>query len=258
MKRILLTAIVLLSTVPLVAAEQEKEKEKELGVTFDLQYHSKWLSKGAEAYGQQGALFKTLGLDFYGTGFGVEVIHRNAIGSGYVDKERFDFKPYYKNQMFEGMPYAMNYNLSFEYEYYPGLSRHKANTTYEWIFSFSWPNILPKGFVPSYIAHYEYPAFSGDRYNYVTGWVHRFKLDYNLDVPQLPKPLCLSSEVAYTDGLGGASHDWSYATFGLGTGFDITKNLTFTPGVYHQISMDDSVSKRHNITYCILGMKYKF
>lgn len=85
MKRILLTARVLLSTVPLVAAGQEKEQGKELGVTFDLQYHSKWLSKGAEAYGQQGALFKTLGLDFYGTGFGVEVIHRNAIGSVYVD-----------------------------------------------------------------------------------------------------------------------------------------------------------------------------
>jgi hypothetical protein len=257
MKRILLTAIVL-STVSLVAAGQEKEQEKKLGVTFDLQYHSKWLSKGAEAYGQQGALFKTLSLDFYGTGFGVEVIHRNAIGSGYVDNERFDFKPYYKNKMFDGMPYAMNYNLSFEYEYYPGLSRLKSNTTYEWIFSFSWPKILPKGFIPSYIAHYEYPAFSGSRYSYITGWVHRFKLDYNLDVSQLPKPLCLSSEVAYTDGLGGASHDWSYATFGLGTKFDITKNLTFAPGVYQQVTMDKSVAKRKDITYCILSMKYKF
>jgi hypothetical protein len=152
----------------------------------------------------------------------------------------------------------MNYNLGFEYEYYPGLGRLKSNTTYEWIFAFSWPNILPKGFVPGYIAHYEYPAFSSGRYNYITGWVHRFKLDYNMDMPQLPKPLCLSSEVAYTDGLGGASHDWSYATFGLKTGFDITENLVFTPGIYYQITMDKSVCKRKDVTYCILSMKYKF
>ncbi len=254
MKRILLVTIVLLSTAPLYAAEQEKK----LGVTFDLQYHSKWLSKGAEAYGQQGALFKILDLDFYGSGFGVKVIHRNATASGYVDKERFDFRPYYKNQLFEGKPYATNYNISVGYEYYPGLSRRKANTTYEWIFAFSWPNIFPNGIVPSYTAHYEYPALSGGRYNYITGWVHRFGLGYNINVTELPNPLNLSTEIAYTDGLGGASHDWSYINFGLKTGFDITENLTFTPGLYHQISMDDSVSKRHNITYCILSMKYTF
>jgi hypothetical protein len=244
--------------VPLVAAEQENEQKKELGVTLDLQYHSRWLSKGALGYGQQGALFETMDLDFYGSGFGVKTTHRSAVGSGYVDKERFDFRPYYKNRLFGDMPYAMNYDISVGYEYYPGLSRRKSNTTYEWVFAFSWPNILPKGFVPSYIAHYEYPALSGGRYNHITGWVHRFKLDYYMDVAPLPKPLCLSSEVAYTDGLGGASHDWSYATFGLATKFAITKNLTFSPGVYHQISMDDSVCNRKDVTYCILGMKYKF
>lgn len=241
-----------------LAVAAETEQEKKLGVTFDLQYHSKWLSKGAEAYGQHGALFEILDLDFYGTGFGVNTTHRGAIGGGYVDNERFDFRPYYKNRLFEGQSYVTNYNLSVGYEYYPGLSRRKSNTTYEWIFAFSWPDILPKGFVPGYIAHYEYPAVSGGRFNHITGWVHRFKLDYYMDMPQLPKPLCLSSEVAYTDGLGGASHDWSYATFGLGTKFDITKNLTFAPGVYQQISMDKSVSKRKDITYCILSMKYKF
>lgn len=255
MKRILLTAIVFFSTVSLVAAE---EQEKNLGLTYEQQYHSKWLSKGVEAYGQQGAFFEILDLDLYESGFGVQVIHRHAIGGGYVDKERFDYKPYYKGQAFKDTPYAMNYNLSVEYEHYPGLSRHRANTTFEWIYAFSWPNILPKGFVPSYIAHYEYPAFSGDRNRYVTGWVHRFKLDYSMDVPQLPKPLTLSSEVAYTDGLGGASHDWSYATFGLRTAFDIAHNLTLTPAIYQQITMDKSISKRKDIMYCIVSMKYKF
>ncbi len=252
-KGILLIAVMWLSSAAIARAEED-----ELGVTLDVTYMSKYLSKGAEGYGQQGALFKTIDLDLYGTGFGVKVTHRNATGGGYVDKQRFDFRPYYKSQLFKNEPYATNYNISCGYEYYPGLARNKANTTYEWIFAFAWPNIMPKRFTPSYIAHYEYPAGSNYKYHNITGWVHRFGLSYDLDVPELPQALRLSSEVAYTDGLGGAAHDWSYATFGLSTGFKISDSLSFVPGIYHQISMDDSVCKRDDVTYCILSMKHEF
>jgi hypothetical protein len=251
-KGISVIIILVLSTVSLAETSENK-----LGVTFDLTYMSKYMTKGKEGYGQQGALFKTVDVDLYGSGFGFKVTHRNATSSGYVDKQRFDFSPYYRGQLFEEKPYATNYNISFAYEYYPGLTKNKANTTYEWVFAFSWPNILPNGLVPSYIAHYEYPAGSNYKYSYITGWVHRFKLDYDLNVPELPQPLRLSSEVAYTDGLGGAAHDWSYATFGISTKLKITDKLTFVPGLYQQISMDNSVSRRKDITYCILSMKYK-
>jgi len=251
-KRILFVAVVLLSAGSLAPAEKGKLK-----VALDMTYMSKYMSKGAEAYGQQGALFKTIDLDLYGTGFGVKVKHRNATASGYVDKQRFDYRPYYRNRVFQGMSYATNYNISLGYEHYPGLARNKANTTFEWIFAFSWPNIMPKGFVPSYIAYYEYPAGSNYEHHNITGWVHRFGLGYDLNLPEIPKPIHLSSEVAYTDGLGGAAHDWSYATFGISTGFKVTDNLSFVPGIYHQISMDDSVATR-DVTYCILSMKYKF
>ena len=90
-----------------------------------------------------------------------------------------------------------------------------------------------------------------------TGWVHRFGIEADLDLAQLPKPLTLSSEVAYTDGLRAADHDWSYATFGISTKFKITDNLTFIPELNHQISMDDSVCER-DVTYCKLGLKWKF
>ena len=97
-------------------------EEGQLGVTFDLTYVSKWLSKGAYGYGVQGALFKTIDLDFYNTGYGVKVTHRNATASGYVDKQRFDYRPYYKSVLFEGESYATNYNISAGYEHYPGLA----------------------------------------------------------------------------------------------------------------------------------------
>jgi len=249
----------LIASVCLFMAGPAPAEPGELGVSLDLSYWTKWLTKGAEGYGQQGALFKTIDVDLYGTGFGVKVTHRNATASGYVDKQRIDYRPYYKNQAFADTPYAMNYNLSIEYESYTGLSPDKANTTYEWINVFSWPNLFPKGPVPRYIMHYEYPAEGGNAASRAsTGWVHRFGFDYDLNSPVEGMPLRLSSEVAYTDGLGRASHDWSYANVGLSTKLAITENLCFVPALYYQISMDDSVCSKKDVTYAILSMKYKF
>jgi len=258
-KGILLFSVLLLSTADLLRAEEGK-----LGITLDLTYMSKWLSKGSEAYGQQGALFETIDIDWYGTGFGTYITHRSATSSGYVDKERFDYGVYYKGRLFEDKPYLTTYKLRWAYEHYPGLARNKANTTNEWNFAFSWPNILPGGLVPGYVAYYEYPAGSGYNHRDVTGWVHLFGLSCNLTVPGfLPETaeqvLHLSADVSYRDGLGGRTkdHDWSHATFGLSTKFEINNNLSFVPGIYHQISMDDSVCKR-DVTYCKLSMKYEF
>jgi hypothetical protein len=252
-KTLLLTVVIGLMTLNRARAE-----EGNLGVSFDLTYTSKWLSKGVEGYGQKGGLFKTLDVDWYGTGFGVKVTHRNATSSGYADKQRFDYRPYYKSTLFEDTTWATNYNLSVGYEYYPGLARHKANTTYEWIFAFSWPNLLSNGLVPSYIGHYEYPAESGEAFNHITGWVHRFGLFYDFRVKDIPNALRLSSEIAYTDGLGGASHDWSYAVFGLSTVLKLGENASFVPGIYQQVSMDDSVNKRKDVTYTMLSFRYAF
>ena len=253
-KRVLLTIVILLIAANFARAENEKK----LGVTLDLTYTSKWLSKGVEAYGAKGGFFKTIDVDLYGSGFGVKVTHRNATSSGYVDKQRFDFRPYYKGKFFEGQSYATNYNLGVGYEYYTGLDRRNAGTTFEWIFGFSWPNILPKGLTPSYIAHYEYPAGSGYINRKVTGWVHRFLLGYDMNISELPNPLRLTTEVGYYDGLGNQVHDWGYFTAGLSTKFNVTDNLAFVPGLYHQITMDNSISKHKDITYTMLSTKYKF
>jgi len=251
-RKILIITVASLSLVGLAKAEEEK-----LGVTFDLTYKSKWMTRGKEGYGQQGAFFETIDLDLWGSGFGTAVTHQSATASGYVDKQRFNYKLYYGNSLFDGEPYKTNYKLNWTYKNYYGRARNIGNTQ-EWKFVFSWPELLSKGLEPYYISHYEYPAGSNyDKAPHWAGWVHRIGLKVNLDVAELPKPLSLSSEVAYTDGFRAADHDWSYATFGLSTKFQPSDNLSFAPGLYHQISMDDSVCKR-DVTYCILSMKYKF
>ena len=252
-KGFLLAAVTVLCIADPTGAEENK-----LAVTFDLTYMSKYMSKGVEAYGQQPALFKTVDIDFWQTGFGIKVAHRNCTSSGYVNKARFDYRPYYKSELFQGKPYATKYDISIAYEHYPGLSRHKAKTTYEWIFAFSWPNLFPKGITPGYKAIYEYPASSGETYPHVTGWTHHFILSYDIKVKELQNPLHLSAELAYIDGLVRDVHDWGYFTVGLSNKFKISDNLSFTPGIYHQTSLDDQVSKRKDVTYGKLSLKYKF
>jgi len=273
MRKGILLSVLFMSVFGMAVAQAAEEKapvaplqeESKLGVSLDLTYVSKWLSKGIEGYGSQGGLFATLDLDFYGTGFGVKVTHRNATGSGYVDKQRFDYRPYYKGTLFEGEYFETDFNFSVGYESYYGLTRNKANTTYEYILSTAWPQLLGHNLVPRYIAHYESAASSNiiSPYNHIAGWVHRFILDYNIEIAELPKPLKFSSEIAYYDGLAGQDKDsdWMYTTFGLSTSFKINDNLTCAPGVYHQITMDDSLMASHNkkdITYGMISVKYTF
>ena len=256
----IILTLVLLSFACVTAAETDAalEAEKQLGVTFDLTYMSKWLSKGAEAYGSRGGLFETVDVDFYGSGFGVKVTHRSATASGYVNSSRFDYRPYYKNKLFTDSKYVMNYDISVGYEHYYKISPANANTTWEWIFAFSWPKLIGYGFTPKYIAHYEYPAKSNRNFRNRAGWAHRFIMGYDMKINQLPKPLNLSAELTYNDGLGGVPSDWSYFTLGMGTAFSITENLSFHPGLYHQVTLDRSICKHKDVTYCRLSMRYKF
>ncbi len=246
--------VTLLGTASITQAE-----DKKLGVTFDLTYMSRWMTKGAEGYSEDGAMFETIDLDLWGTGAGVAVSHQAATGSGWVDKQRFNYKVYYGSTLFDGEVYKTKYKLNWIYENWYGRARSKGNLQ-EWIFAFSWPDILPvEELAPYYITHYLHPAGSNYDNRNISGWVHRFGLGYDLAVAELPKPLHLSGEIAYRDGYGGPTkdRDWSHATLGISTKFKITDNLSFVPGLYHQISMDDSVCER-DVTYCKLSLKYKF
>jgi hypothetical protein len=252
--KILLMTIVVLSFV--VPAQAE---EKKLGVSLDLTYVSKWMSRGREVWSEDGGFFETINLDLWGTGFGTSVMHRSSTDSGWVNKQRFDYGVYYKNSIFDDAPYKTNYMAKWIFKHYYDQPRHEKNTQ-AWVFKLSWPDILPiENLNPYYTAYYDYPA--GSNYNFTrhwAGWVHLFGLGYNLDVAELPSPLRLTAEFAYTDGLRAADHDWSYATLGISTKFKLTDSMALVPGLYHQKTMDESVGQRKDITYCKVSLKYKF
>ena len=261
-KQIVLYLVVLLGLVSAGYAEENKK----LVVTFDLTYMSKYMSKGSSPYGSHGAFFETFNIDLWGTGFGVSVGHQAAIGSGdfngkgLADKRRLNYGVYYGTSFFKDEVYETKFRFDWIYKDYYDRARTIGNSQ-ELIFDFSWPNILPiKNLSPYYIAHYECPAGSGYANKSISGTVHRFGLAYDWALPKLPNPLRLSAETAYTDGYGGKTvdHDWSYSTFGISTKFNLTDNLSLVPGLYQQITMDNSVNSKDSITYCKISMKYKF
>jgi len=251
----ILLIVVLLSGTLCVA----KDEEKKLSITLDLTYRSKWITKGSEGYGSDPALYKTIDIDLWDTGFGLGVTHQEATNSGWVDKERLNYDLYYKNSLLDDTAYQTKYKIRWRYKNYPNRPRDSKNSQ-EWQGKFSFPKILPvKNLFPYYTVYYEYPVGSDYDNHDKTGWLHIFGLGYDLNIPELSNPLRLTADISYRDGLGGGTkdHDWSHATLSISTKFKLADNLSFVPAVYHQISMDDSTCEENSITYCHLSLKYK-
>lgn len=244
-----------------IAAPVNAEENK-IGVTFDFTYLSRWLTKGVSTYGQQGGFFETMTLDFWDSGFGAYFIHRQPL-RGYSNRERLDYGVFYKGTAFKDTPYLTNYRFSWQYEHYPNIARNRF-TTNEWQFAFSWPEIFGSGLIPKYILYYEYPAGSEYLNREVAGFLHVFGLNYDLKTPAIlsdmpEQVLTLGADITFRNGLGSkvADEDWTHSTLSVKTNFKIADNLILTPGIYYQISMDDSVNP-DDMFYTVINLRYKF
>jgi len=277
-KGILLIAVILLSTAGFVRAEEEK-----LSGTIDVTYFSKHIWRGFDYYADDHSAFQTgINIDLYGTGFGVDVRWMRAISAPFENAERISVGLYYGNKLFEAETYATNYKVGWVYYGFPDEPRSgNSPTTHpaaqaadmqEFFASFSWPNICPAGFVPSYTILTMWPSEGDSAGHNNAGWAHIVGLGYDLIVPGLlpdtpEQTLHFSAAMVYNDGvapgvvIGGASgtidHDWSHAVFGLSTDFDLGNNLSFTPAVYYQSSWEDSVNTEDQ-AWISLSMKYAF
>lgn len=259
MKRTLLVLTVVMLTAGMAAAQ-----DKELHGWVDVTYQSKYIWRGFDIYDDKSAIQPSVDLDLWGTGFGVNVMGHRANASGFELDERWDYTLYYQNSLFTGQPHVTNYRLGWVYYNFP---EHNApnGDLQELHAVLSWPTILPvKGLVPSYVLIKMWPSSQDSKVGgAASGFAHVFMLDYPVTIGSLlgSKPeqvLKLHSEVVYNDGVMGADHDWSNAVFGVATDFDCGKNMTFTPGVYHQVTMDRSVNTDKDETWATLGLKYKF
>jgi hypothetical protein len=282
MKEVVLSTAVIL----LAATGFAQGQEGELHGTIDVTFQSKYVWRGFDVYADKSAIQPSVDLDLYGTGFGVNVMGHRANSSGYEWVERWDYTLYYQNRLFGDESYATNYRIGWVYYNYPDLSRKNADLQ-ELHTILSWPKVLPvEGLVPTYVLVKLWPSNSGSwvansldldaslkmdmpvpSRGTASGWAHIFMLDYALPieglVPEIPEHvLNLHTELVYNDGVGPAGQDvdqdWSNAVFGVSTDFDLADNLTFTPGLYYQITMDKSANDDQDETWMTFGLKYKF
>ncbi len=244
--KVLLTAVIVWSATVPVQAEKN-----DLGFSLDMTYMSKLMDKGGEYYGQQGGLLETIDLDLYDSGFGVAVGHRAATSSGYQAKERYDYKIHYGTSLFTDETFETRTGAAWIYHEHPN-GGAQFSDFYEWELALAWPNLISGGWVPGYKACGEHALGTGLS---SARWWHVLSLGKDLHWEPLPNPLKLYADVAYRDGLGGI-REWTHATIGASTEVALADNLCVVPGVYHQFSMSDQLTK-DDVTYAVISMYYR-
>ena len=260
--------VVLFVAIILMAAAVPARAQDELHGAVDVTYQSKYLWRGIDVFDDKSAIQPSVILDLYGTGFGVSVEGHRANTSEYEAGERWDYTLFYKNALFGGESYATQYMLGWRYFNFPDMSS-QAFDLQEIHAVLSWPEILPvEGLVPTYVLVKLWPAEGNSTVGgNASGFAHIFMLDYALPIegllPDVPEQvLRLHSEFVFNDGVDprgiGVDHDWSNAVFGIATDFELAENVTLTPAVYHQVTMDKSINPDSDETWVTLGMKYEF
>jgi len=250
-KGILLIAVVLLSTAGFVQAEEGK-----LGIDVDATWVSKYLWRGIDRLDDTAAFQPSVNFDLFDTGLSFKIWASYAGGGGSTSKlptGRVNATEYryilaYDYTLFEGENYATD--VTTNYIYYDFIDEpDRAQDAQEIGMGFAWPNICPAGVVPSYYVGRIWPSRSNSTLTgEYGGWVHVFGLGYDLTVPGfLPETaeqvFNLSASLVYNDGFAGAAvkHDWSHIVWGISTAIDCGPG-SFTPAVYYQTSMEDSVN----------------
>jgi len=257
-KAVFLATILALSIMRQLAQAQERQLE----ATVDVTYVSRYIWRGFDVYpNNHSAIQPSVDLALSGTGCGLNVWWSRANTSGFENNEEIDYTLYYGKSLFEGKNYTTDYTIGWTYYYYPDQPR-KAADMQEVFLSLSWQNIHPGGLVPTYTIVCTWPSEHMSDVREAGGWFHIFQLCYDLAIPGFwfkakEQVLHLSAETIYNDGACGAEHDWSHAVFGISTSFNISENLTFTPGIYYQSSWDDSVNTQDEY-WASLSLAYEF
>jgi hypothetical protein len=281
-KGVLLMTIVLFGTIgSAVAAEAQApgELHGNIGITYD----TKYMFRGFTTFGDKSGIHPFIDLDLMGTGFHIEVIAHRANSSGYENGERWDYSPYYLGAFGTDQRWETRYKVGYRYFNYPDSSSHTRSSTdlQEVYAGFAFPKLFGvEGLVPGYVLVKGWPSNSGTVVGAAnpnggtySGFAHVFMLDYALPTKGLitetsEQTFNFHVETVFNDGVdprpggGYTDSDWTHVMMGVSTDFDLGHNLIFTPGVYHQITMEDDaargVSPDHNITWASLTVKYKF
>ncbi|MBN2020593.1 MAG: hypothetical protein JW749_10265 [Sedimentisphaerales bacterium] len=287
-KCMLLAAVVIFSTIAPALAEETPDGDihGKVGITYD----SLYVWRGILVYGADSAIHPFVDLDLMGSGFHLEAVAHRANDSGHENAERWDYSLYYMGALNMEDAWETRYLVGYRYFNFPELSSHRAFKSLSDIGSvdlqelyagFAFPRLLGvQGLVPGYVILKTWPSNSGTLVGGAnpnggtySGWAHVFMLDYAMKLEGMSaetpsQTINFHVETVFNDGVdprpagGYTSSDWTHVMMGVSTDFDLGEGVTFTPALYHQVTMEDDkekgVSPDHDITWASATLKYTF
>ena len=240
------------------------EKGK-LGVELSTIMVSKNMWQGFDLLDDHGAFIPVGTVTFGDSGFSGKIIGVYPLSSGFEKSVELDYAAFYTKAFLEDTRYVTNVTANYFYYGKPKQPGHNGDTQEVGV-CLCWPKaftIADSPLVPSYYAGALWSSESNSDVRGVEGFVHVLGLAYDLGVtnfwPNGQKQVFrFSGDITYNDGFGGkeVDHDWSHTVIGVSTNLEMG-NLTMTPSVNYQISMDDSVNDEDEL-WCGVNVTYRF
>ena len=237
-------------------------KEGKIGIELNNIVLSKHMWHGFDLLDDHGAFIPVGTITFGDSGFSGKIIDVYPLSSGFEKSVERNYAAFYTKSFFEDRRYATK--VTANYFYYGKQKRSSKVDAQETGACFCWPKLFATGessIIPSYYFGCIWASESHSEISGCEGFIHVFSLAHDLVVPDFwakgqMQVFRLSGDITYNDGFGGVDHDWSHAVIGLSTNLQMG-NLTMTPSVNYQISMNDSVNDENEL-WCGLNLTYRF
>ncbi len=266
------TAIILVSAILMITAVQSQAVDTQWGdldVTLDSTWVSKYIWRGFDLQDDKAAWQPSMNLDFFDSGWSFNLWFNVPGSSGTqttstVNAEEIDYTITYADTAWKEEVYATNWALSYVYFDYPDMASKDADIQ-EFNLYMEWPNMCPMGaIVPHYQVFLLWPSQGGGAARELGGWIHDWGMTYDLVMdgflPNNPEQVfTFSADIVYNDGAGlgdgSVDHDWSHILWGVGTDISLGDYGTFTPAMYYQTSMEDTVNPEDEYW---VGLSYSY
>jgi hypothetical protein len=237
---------------------------KEIGITFDATFMSKYIWRGFDLFDDKAAWQPSVDLDL-GSGFHANIWASYAGASGFVNGTEYDYSLYYVNSILDDC-YKTDYKVGWRY--YDFIDNPSDLIDMQEVFAeFAMPQLIGGGVVPHGAIYHMWQARSGGDVGLKTGQIFLMGFDYNFTMQQMPElPMTFSWDIVYNGGVGSATfrpnqalnvdvdNDWSHMLWGLKTNFKCPMTgATITPAVYFQNSFDSSVNNEDEL---FAGLSY--
>lgn len=265
MWKILIVAVVLLNLMSICHGQETDGDKPAINFELSSTFTSKHMWHGMDLLDGSGAFIPAGTIIFGDSGFSAKIIDVYPLSSGFERSVERNYAGFYTGAFLKDTPWATNFTVNYYYYGKPKVADRKSDSQ-EIGAAFSWPELIAVAdgyIVPSYYVGYIWADVKGSNNLGCQGFIHIFGLGYDFEAPNFwssgeKQVFKLSGDITYNDGFGGSAieHDWSHIVFGISTNFK-KGNLTITPSLNYQISMDDSVNTENEF-WCGINATYRF